>query len=92
MFIIALAASLIDKVTTGHTMGLFYTIVALATFLPSLSVDVRRLHDIGKSGWCWWIVLIPLVGIIILIVWFCQKGTVGINRFGPDPLGSKMAG
>ncbi len=51
-----------------------------------LAVQVRRLHDIDKSGWniLWFI--IPLVGFILTIVWYCRRGTVGDNRFGPDPL------
>jgi uncharacterized membrane protein YhaH (DUF805 family) len=61
-------------------------LLALALLLPSLAVQVRRLHDINKSGWnCLWN-LLPIVGPILLIVWFCRRGTVGDNRFGPDPL------
>jgi uncharacterized membrane protein YhaH (DUF805 family) len=56
----------------------------LATLLPGLAVSVRRLHDTNRSGW--WILLwfIPLIGIIVLIVWWVQQGTPGPNRFGPD--------
>lgn len=67
----------------GRTLlGLF----ALANFLPAISVMVRRLHDTDRSGWWYWIGLIPLVGAILLIIWFCTRGTYGTNRFGPDPL------
>lgn len=59
----------------------------LATLLPMISVAVRRLHDRNKSGWWYWLMLIPLVGFIILIVWFATEGTRGANRFGADPLG-----
>ncbi len=61
-------------------------LVVLGTFLPMLAVQVRRLHDIDKSGWniLWFV--IPLVGFILTIVWYCRRGTVGDNRFGPDPL------
>jgi uncharacterized membrane protein YhaH (DUF805 family) len=58
----------------------------LVTFLPSLAVAVRRLHDLDRSGWWILLFLIPLVGAIVLIVWFCTQGTDGENRFGPDPL------
>ncbi|HHB81462.1 MAG TPA: DUF805 domain-containing protein, partial [Aliiroseovarius sp.] len=61
----------------------------LATFLPNISVMVRRLHDTDRSGWWYWIVLVPLIGFILLIVWFASKGTTGDNRFGPDPLGGQ---
>jgi uncharacterized membrane protein YhaH (DUF805 family) len=56
-------------------------------FLPSISVTVRRLHDTDHSGWWWWIGLIPLVGIIVLIVWWATPGTRGPNKYGEDPLG-----
>jgi uncharacterized membrane protein YhaH (DUF805 family) len=66
------------------------TIAQLALFLPSLAVAIRRLHDRDKSGWFFLLVLIPLVGAIILLIWFCQRGTIGPNRFGPDPLEGKV--
>jgi len=61
-------------------------IASLATFLPSLAVGIRRLHDRDQTGWWILLGLIPVIGWIILIVWFCMRGTVGPNRFGPDPL------
>lgn len=61
-------------------------IFSLATFLPGLSVMVRRLHDNGRSGWWFWIILIPLIGWIILLYWMIQRGDGGANAFGPDPL------
>jgi uncharacterized membrane protein YhaH (DUF805 family) len=60
----------------------------LATILPLLSVSVRRLHDLDRSGWCVLLDLVPLVGWIILLIWFCTKGTDGPNRFGADRLAS----
>ncbi len=61
-----------------------YLIFSLAVLLPSLAVGARRLHDIDRSGWWLLLSLVPLVGIIVLIVWFCTKGTPGTNRFGPE--------
>ncbi|MDA8051774.1 MAG: DUF805 domain-containing protein [Rhodospirillales bacterium] len=59
----------------------------LVLFLPYISVEVRRLHDIGRSGWWWWLGLVPLIGGIVLLVWACTAGTPGPNRFGdPEPL------
>lgn len=46
---------------------------------------MRRLHDIGKCGWWWLLAFVPLVGAIILIVWFCRAGDTGDNAYGPDP-------
>jgi uncharacterized membrane protein YhaH (DUF805 family) len=59
------------------------SVFALVTLLPSIAVVVRRLHDTDRSGWWYLLILIPLVGIIILIVWCIQRGTPGDNRFGP---------
>ena len=60
-------------------------IYSLAILLPSLAICVRRLHDVGKSGWFYFIGLIPLVGVIWLFVLFCTPGTIGSNEYGPDP-------
>jgi uncharacterized membrane protein YhaH (DUF805 family) len=61
-------------------------IFGLVTFLPGLAVGIRRLHDIDRTGW-WWLIAFTIIGLIVLIVWACQKGTTGPNRYGPDPLG-----
>jgi uncharacterized membrane protein YhaH (DUF805 family) len=63
------------------------TLWTLGTLLPALAVSARRLHDINRSGW--WILLsfIPIVGIIILIIWWAKPGEPGANRFGMNPLG-----
>jgi uncharacterized membrane protein YhaH (DUF805 family) len=65
--------------------GWFYVIVGLLHFLPSLSVVVRRLHDVGKSGWFYLIILIPLIGIIWMLVLLVSNGNVGENKYGADP-------
>jgi uncharacterized membrane protein YhaH (DUF805 family) len=54
----------------------------LATIIPSIAVAARRLHDIDRSGWWQLLAFIPIVGFIILLVWYCQPGTPGANRFG----------
>ena len=59
---------------------------SLVNIIPGIALSIRRLHDLDKSGWWMLIALIPLIGAIILLVWDCQKGTEGPNRFGPDPL------
>lgn len=58
---------------------------ALGTIIPTLAVAVRRLHDLNKSGWNYLFVLIPLVGPIILLVWFFTEGDRFPNQYGPDP-------
>lgn len=65
---------------------LLYSLFSLANLLPGLGLGVRRLHDINKSGWYYLLILIPLIGVIILFIWSCTKGTSGTNRFGENPL------
>lgn len=62
-------------------------IFGLALICPTLAVAVRRLHDIGKSGWYYLFALIPLVGAIILLVWFVKDSEPGDNIYGPNPKG-----
>ena len=57
---------------------------SLAVLIPTIAICVRRLHDIGKAGTWYLLSLIPLVGQIILIVWFC-KDSEGENQWGPSP-------
>lgn len=70
-----------------ETVGILTGLWSLATFIPSLAVSVRRLHDTGRSGWWLLIGLVPLIGIILLIVWFATKGEPATNAHGPDPIG-----
>ena len=86
-----LVASIVDTVAFGTGpmnggVGIFGALFNLAVLLPSIAVSVRRLHDLDKSGWWLLLFFIPLVGAIILIVWFCRRGTPGSNRFGDAPL------
>jgi uncharacterized membrane protein YhaH (DUF805 family) len=58
---------------------------AVASFIPCLAVGFRRLHDTNRSAWWFVLVLVPLLGQLILLVFMALPGTVGPNRFGPDP-------
>ena len=60
-------------------------LVSLALFLPGLGLGVRRLHDIGRSGWAILLALIPIVGAIILIIWFIKDSDPTPNAYGPVP-------
>ena len=72
----------------GQSAMVLGAIFSLAVLLPSIAVGVRRLHDLDRTGWWYLLVLVPLLGGLILIVFFyIHKGTDGPNRFGPDPLG-----
>lgn len=80
--------ALLLELILGFTFLYFLTYVySLAIFIPSLAVCVRRLHDIGRSGWWYLIGLVPVVGWIILIIWFCTDSQPGANKWGPNPKG-----
>lgn len=66
-------------------MGMLTMVTYLAFFLPTLSVTVRRLHDLGKSGWMFLVVFIPIVGGILLLVWFVSDGQPHDNAYGAVP-------
>lgn len=55
----------------------------LVTFLPGLALAARRLHDMDRTAW-WLLIALTGIGSILLIIWFCFRGTQGPNRFGPD--------
>ena len=58
----------------------------LFNLIPTLAVASRRLHDTDRSGWWQLLYMVPLIGAIVLIVWWVARGTPGQNRFGADPL------
>ncbi len=80
-----LGAIIIDLIggiigTAVHAPVIGY-IIEVIVALGTLSLSVRRLHDSGKSGFWWLIGFIPLIGTIILIVFYCQPGTPGPNKY-----------
>ncbi|MEH7400144.1 MULTISPECIES: DUF805 domain-containing protein [Bacillaceae] len=81
--IITFLLSLLDNF--ANTDNMISGIYGLLTLLPLIAVGVRRLHDIGKSGWWYLISLIPFIGSIILLILACFKSENHENRFGPVP-------
>lgn len=67
-------------------IGLFTGLFALATALPSVAVGVRRMHDIGRSGWWLLVSLVPVVGLIWLLIYAAREGEPGPNAWGAKPL------
>ncbi|MFD3408849.1 DUF805 domain-containing protein [Aquirufa sp. HETE-83D] len=93
-FLALIVANVLDNVLGTKIMtdfgfelpyGYVYIGYVLLTFIPFLAVQVRRLHDVGKSGWFYLIVLIPLIGFIWLLVLDCTEGTPGPNQYGENP-------
>jgi uncharacterized membrane protein YhaH (DUF805 family) len=68
-------------------IGLFYLIYFLLTIIPSFALSIRRLHDIGKSGWMILINIIPIAGPIWFLVLTCMEGEMKINKWGKNPKG-----
>ena len=66
--------------------GLFTTLIQLATFLPSLAVGARRLHDINRSGWWQLLWIVIFIGWIPLVIWLASASKNENNRFGTEPL------
>jgi uncharacterized membrane protein YhaH (DUF805 family) len=84
MFLDALIAGLpfMDYDGAVSPLGMIWSI---ATFIPLLSVNVRRLHDVNRSGW-WLLIELTVIGILLILFWCCKKGDEGENRFGPKPI------
>ena len=82
IYMLILIGLIVIEIAVGIP-GILSMIASLALLLPSLGVSVRRLHDVDKSGWWILIGFIPLIGFIVLLIFFVKKGTEGENRFGP---------
>lgn len=91
MVVIAIAMNIVSLVFYGRFNDLraVSTIWTLATIIPGLAVQARRLHDIDRSGWWILLIFVPIIGWILLLIWYCTKGTAGSNRFGADPLSNE---
>ena len=83
-FIIQIIIIILANLITKNLMFLSY-IYSLIIFLPGLGLAIRRLHDIGKSGWYILIVLIPIVGIFILLYFYCLDSENQSNEYGESP-------
>lgn len=64
---------------------IFSGIFVIAHFLPGLAAAIRRMHDIGRSGWWILISLVPFIGVFIMIYWLAKRSEAGTNRFGDNP-------
>jgi uncharacterized membrane protein YhaH (DUF805 family) len=72
-----------DKATA---VAIGYWLIHGAFLLSSWANAVRRLHDRNRSAWNLLWIFFPLAGGLILLIWWCQRGVVGPNRYGPDPV------
>ena len=70
---------------TGIDRGIIFNIYLILSLLPSIAVSVRRLHDLGKSGWFYCIILIPGIGALMLAIALAKDGIPGENKYGSNP-------
>ena len=85
-FLVAIVSSILDHAIFPLSgTGPVEAITSLVLLLPGIAVSVRRLHDIDRTGW-WVLITFTVIGVIVLLIWACLRGTAGANRFGPDPL------
>ena len=83
--LIIVAALIIDQIIGT---GFIYIIAVIALILPSIAVLIRRLHDTDRSGWWFWIMILPIIGSIVILVFTLIAGDEGDNKYGPNPYGS----
>ena len=84
-FLAVILDNVLGTVSEDTGYGIIYSLYTLAVLLPGLAVLVRRLHDIGKSGWWIFISLVPLIGSIVLLVFLATDSQPGENQYGPNP-------
>ena len=80
--IVLQVAAVLDAVTG---LFIFYLTAALVLMIPTLSVCVRRFHDFGMSGWWILIVLIPIIGSLVVLIWTVSEGNPFPNQYGTIP-------
>lgn len=73
-----------DKVGVA-LIAILFELYDLGTILPGVTVGVRRLHDIGRSGWWLFLAFLPLIGAIVLLIWFARDSDPRTNMYGPNP-------
>ena len=96
IFVVSLVLSVADEflfepVPLGETFVMtfsFYKAFSLITFIPGLSVSVRRLHDINRTGW-WLLIMLTLIGLVLIIYWACVRSDEGDNQYGASPLATE---
>lgn len=88
VFIFTIVLAIVEYATgliIEPDIGILTTIFSLVILIPSISVTVRRLHDIGRTGWWILLGLIPLLGWIVLFIFTLLNSESGSNKYGPNP-------
>jgi uncharacterized membrane protein YhaH (DUF805 family) len=85
LFVAIISMILATIITFIPALGILRILLSLVLFVPGLSLSIRRLHDIDKSGWWLFIIFVPLIGQIWFFILTVTEGTSGSNQFGSDP-------
>ena len=85
MLLDALIGTSFDGGYYGGYYGVIYLLYALFVLIPGLAVQVRRMHDQGKSGWWLFINFVPFIGSIWYFILLCTDSELGANQYGPYP-------
>ncbi|MEK7511677.1 MAG: DUF805 domain-containing protein [Patescibacteria group bacterium] len=83
-FIISIVLGIVAALI-GDNFNIIGMLYGLAVLIPGIAVSVRRLHDVGKSGWMLFLSLIPIIGFIWLLVLMVTGSNEGENKYGPKP-------
>lgn len=88
--VLCIGAVFVDDAVLGHPItdrypGPLTASLAVIHFLPGIAVTVRRLHDVGRSGWWYFIQCVPLIGTLIMLFWMLAPPNEWDNEFGPNP-------
>lgn len=88
IYLALIGCMLVSFSARSSSLGIAFLVISclygLAAIIPGLAVNVRRLHDVGRSGWWLLLVFIPFGG-IVLLVFHILDGNPGPNAYGPDP-------
>lgn len=89
----SMAFVFVGRILTGTTDSVLITVptgtLSFAASVGHVMLDVRRLHDLNKSGWFWLLLFVPLINIIFMFYMWLAPGTAGYNNYGEDPLANE---
>lgn len=83
--VVAMVLFVVGELLATGLGSVLYLLYLLGTLSPSLAVSVRRLHDIGRSGWWLLVAFVPLVGSVVLLVFLLTASAPATNEYGPEP-------
>lgn len=86
--VIGIVINILGSIISQTLFGIIGLLFCLALIIPGIAVGIRRLHDVGKSGWWLLISLVPVVGVIVLIIFLVTDSQAGSNQYGANPKGA----